>query len=177
MMRFARSLCGSTEEAEDLLQTSLLKGLQAFPRFVSEKLSQREVEAAGKVLATAAATRHLHNWLMKIVKNTWLDKASLARRWVYDDDGVLMDTFPSEIIPLGSAATSLAEEEKAFFDVVLDDEWRRKFADLSDRQRSVLFLAAHDYSYKEIAEILGVPIGTIMSTLSRALARLRKVDA
>jgi RNA polymerase sigma-70 factor (ECF subfamily) len=176
MLRFARSLCGSTEESEDLLQTALLKALQAFPRFVSEKLLERDLHAAGTILATPTGSRHLHNWLMKIVKNTWLDKAPLARRWVYDDDGVLMDTFPSEVIPLGLPPASLADEEKAFFDMVLDDEWRRKFSNLSDRQRSVLFLAAHDYSYKEIADILGVPIGTIMSTLSRALTRLRKLD-
>ena len=47
---------------------------------------------------------------------------------------------------------------------------------LSDDQRSVLWLVAvEEFSYREAAEILDVPIGTVMSRLHRARGELRKV--
>ena len=46
---------------------------------------------------------------------------------------------------------------------------------LSEEQRSVLLLVAvEDFSYAEAARILGVPLGTVMSRLSRARAAMRR---
>jgi len=51
----------------------------------------------------------------------------------------------------------------------------RGFAELSDEQRSVLFLiGVEDLSYEEAAGVLAVPIGTVMSRLSRGRERLRQ---
>ena len=51
----------------------------------------------------------------------------------------------------------------------------RGFAELPEEQRVVLLLiAADDFSYKQAARILGVPIGTVMSRLSRGRERLRQ---
>jgi len=51
----------------------------------------------------------------------------------------------------------------------------RAFAELPEEQRSVLFLVTvEDLSYGEAARILGVPIGTVMSRLSRGRERLRR---
>ncbi len=51
----------------------------------------------------------------------------------------------------------------------------RGFAELPDEQRSVLLLVGvEDFSYVEAARILGVPIGTVMSRLSRGRERLRQ---
>jgi RNA polymerase sigma-70 factor (ECF subfamily) len=50
----------------------------------------------------------------------------------------------------------------------------RAFAVLSEEQRSVLVLiAVEDLSYEEAARVLGVPVGTVMSRLSRGRERLR----
>ncbi|MFL5253505.1 MAG: sigma factor-like helix-turn-helix DNA-binding protein [Rhodopila sp.] len=47
---------------------------------------------------------------------------------------------------------------------------------LPEEQRSLLLLiAVEDFSYQQAAELLGVPIGTIMSRLSRARANLRSL--
>jgi len=46
----------------------------------------------------------------------------------------------------------------------------------ADLQRSLLLLiAVEDFSYQEVADLFGVPLGTIMSRLSRARAELRKL--
>jgi RNA polymerase sigma-70 factor, ECF subfamily len=51
----------------------------------------------------------------------------------------------------------------------------RGFAELPEEQRSVLFLVAvDDFTYREAAGILGVPIGTVMSRLSRGREHLRQ---
>jgi hypothetical protein len=51
----------------------------------------------------------------------------------------------------------------------------RGFARLPEEQRSVLLLiAVEDFSYRETARVLGLPIGTVMSRLSRGRERLRQ---
>ena len=51
----------------------------------------------------------------------------------------------------------------------------RGFAQLPEEQRSVLLLiAVEDFSYRETARVLGLPIGTVMSRLSRGRERLRQ---
>jgi RNA polymerase sigma-70 factor (ECF subfamily) len=51
----------------------------------------------------------------------------------------------------------------------------RGFAELPEEQRSVLLLiAVEDFSYREAARILGLPIGTVMSRLSRGREHLRQ---
>lgn len=56
-------------------------------------------------------------------------------------------------------------------------EVARSFAALPESQREVLHLVAVEgLSYQQAAEVLGVPIGTVMSRLSRARAALRTLD-
>ena len=68
----------------------------------------------------------------------------------------------------------LAREREAFYWAATDDELEARLGDLTETQRSVLFLIAEDFSYKETARILGIPIGTVMSNLSRALKKLKQ---
>jgi RNA polymerase sigma-70 factor (ECF subfamily) len=104
-------------------------------------------------------------WLLQIVRNTcytWLQKNRPSE---------LMTEFDEEI-HRGSSANpeTLATQT---------DERQRLMSaleSLSPRFREVLVLRELEgCSYKEISEITGIPIGTVMSTLSRARERLRQV--
>ena len=186
MLRFAHSLAPSHMEAEDIHQSALLKALKAFPNFVQEKSKlalpnqsshEPPPELSGVALSQNA---HLRNWLMKIVKNTWLDSMPMYRRLVLDNDGNILGNVSVDPIEFGELESGkkqlLSEEERQFWESALDDEWLTKINTLNSRQKSALFLAAHDYTYKEISEILDIPTGTVMSTLSRTIQKLKKTS-
>lgn len=103
-------------------------------------------------------------WLLKIVRNTcytWFANARDARN---------ADEFDEEI-------HAVPEETPESLAIAGADRERlaRALEGLPPRSREVLVLRELEgCSYKEIAEITGVPIGTVMSSLSRARGRLQK---
>jgi RNA polymerase sigma-70 factor (ECF subfamily) len=103
-------------------------------------------------------------WLLQIVRNTcytWLEKNRPSE---------LMTEFDEEVHqrPAASPETLATQaDERQQLMVALES--------LSRRSREVLVLRELEgCSYKEIGEIIGIPIGTVMSTLSRARARLQR---
>ena len=77
---------------------------------------------------------------------------------------------PSEVLPEPSA--SFDGDENDATDT--RDQLKRLLAELSPRERSVVVLRYYcDMSEQEAAATLGIPVGTVKSTCSRALARLR----
>jgi len=102
-------------------------------------------------------------WLLKIVRNTcytWLASARDGRKEEEFDERVhvVPETTPESLAIAG------AERERLV----------RALETLPPRSREVLVLRELEgCSYKEIAEITGVPIGTVMSSLSRARDRLQ----
>ena len=103
-------------------------------------------------------------WLLQIVRNTcytWLEKNRPSE---------LITEFNEEVHqPQSATPETLAAQ---------DDERRRlilALESLSPRSREVLVLRELEgCSYKEIGKITGIPIGTVMSTLSRARERLQR---
>jgi RNA polymerase sigma-70 factor, ECF subfamily len=103
-------------------------------------------------------------WLLQIVRNcchSWLQKnRSLELLSEFDEELHQCQASTPETI-----ATQLDERRRLMF--ILES--------LPGRYREVLVLRDLDgCSYKEIAEITGVPMGTVMSTLSRARERLQR---
>lgn len=196
LLRFACSLAHVRHDADDLLQTSLLKGLQSFPRFVENNLpGVHTPDEALRAFQRPENATHLRHWLFKILKNSFLDHCDKQKRLSGEEafDQALVNHESVEGSWHGQATrpfhveaefagnqkisnSELASLEQAFFQAALDDHWEAKFAGLSSRQRSVVFLAAEGYAYKEIATLLDIPIGTVMSSLSRALQKLKKAD-
>ena len=103
-------------------------------------------------------------WLLKIVRNTcytWLANARGAGQDEEFDEAqhVVAEETPESLAIAGAERERLA----------------RALEGLPPRSREVLVLRELEgCSYKEIAEITGVPIGTVMSSLSRARDRLQK---
>ncbi|APJ04424.1 RNA polymerase sigma factor [Silvanigrella aquatica] len=179
MLRFCYSLCNDKVQAEDIHQTSLLKSLKSFKKFVlnynGQIVCNEDIDA---LFLGTEIQYHFKNWLYKIVKNTYIDDREIQKKWKMDyteDAFELIATDSSQNRESNSIQNTfdLKKEEKEFYKFALDDNWKNRFNLLNDRQRSIVFLAAEDYSYKDISAILGIPMGTVMSTLSRTLQKLK----
>lgn len=104
------------------------------------------------------------------------------RGWLYTIlyNRFLSDTVRRKARSAHEATTGVAEDELPGIDgeqesALAHRDLLRGFAELPAEQRSVLLLiAVEDFSYKEAARILSVPIGTVMSRLSRGRERLRQ---
>ena len=105
----------------------------------------------------------LRGWLYTILYNRFLsDQQRRKRRGVHD---ALTEAIEAELPPIKGGQDEALEHRDLL----------RAFAALPEEQRSVLLLVGvEDLSYDEAARVLGVPIGTVMSRLSRGRERLRR---
>ena len=141
-LRLARTLVRNEADAQDVLQDSFLRAFRHFRGFSGE--SPRA-------------------WLLSIVRNV---SFTLWRKRERDDPGDLETTLDAESDPGPSAEARLLEACDAA-------QIHAALGRLPGIHREVLVLREmEECSYREIAEILGVPIGTVMSRLSRARAQL-----
>jgi RNA polymerase sigma-70 factor (ECF subfamily) len=188
IFRFLLSLTHQEADAEDLLQHTLLKALKGFPEFFKTNYQANELSLA--VMLTQNDTsnnipQHVHNWLMKIAKNSFLDSIQRSSRKLrhfpieeWDESEHSHDLAESghqRFSSMNHRSTSYEESEAEFFNHALDDNWIEKLSELSAKQRSILYLAAEEYSYKDISQILDIPMGTVMSSLSRTVSKLKKL--
>jgi RNA polymerase sigma-70 factor (ECF subfamily) len=104
---------------------------------------------------------NLRGWLYTILYNRFLsDQHRVRRRGLHD-----ALTEETELPGIDGGQHSVLEHRDLL----------RAFAALPEEQRAVLLLVGvEDLSYQETARVLGVPIGTVMSRLSRGRERLRR---
>lgn len=101
----------------------------------------------------------LRAWLFAILRNLFIDRYRVSRR-------------RGETAPLDEISAATPPMQDAMLGV---GDILAALDRLPEEQRSLLLLVGvEDLSYDEAAKVLGVPIGTIMSRLSRARERLRK---
>ena len=99
----------------------------------------------------------LRPWLLSVMHNLHLNQ---LRDWHLDDGHALLDDLPEPLDPSAPAGDRLDLE--------------RALAALPPGQRAVMLLVVvEEYTYAEAAEILGVPVGTVMSRLHRGREALR----
>lgn len=142
LRRFAWTLTTSRDDGDDLVQAACLKALGALDQY-------------------QPGTR-LDSWLMRILYTSWIDGGRSRVRRPTD-----VDTEAVEALSDAGLGARVAESRLELTEV------RRAMARLAPEQRAVLGLVAIEgLSYREAAEALGVPVGTVMSRLGRARARL-----
>jgi len=145
LYRIAVRLAGSPEIAEDILQEVFLQAWKSFDAY--EKGT------------------NCRAWLYKIlffkVKHYRRSAKIQAKYFQADDDeGTLF----------GQAAAPIDVPQH-----LTDEKILRAVDALPEKFRAVILLAdVEDFDYKEVAQILNVPLGTVMSRLSRARQKLRK---
>lgn len=105
----------------------------------------------------------LRGWLYTILYNRFLSDIGRRKRvGLYDRLGEVAE----DALPGVEGGQHSALEHR---------DLMRAFATLPEEQRSVLLLVAvEDLSYEEAARVVGVPVGTVMSRLSRGRERLRR---
>ena len=147
LYRAARRYTRSTADAEDLVQETMVKAYAGFHSF--------------------RAGTNVRAWLFRIMTNTWINSYRTAQRRV---DEVLAGDV-TDVRPNASGSQSA---ELAVLEAMGDDEVRDALQALPEGQRLVVYYAdVEGFRYKEIADILAVPLGTVMSRLHRGRANLR----
>jgi len=148
IFNFAHWLTQNRDEAEDLVQETYMKALKAFGNF--------------------QPGTNFRAWIYRILRNTFLNTRSgkkLAKTVSLDDE-------ETGVPP--AAATDAQTPESILIDRSHQDLVTAALEELPLHFREVLLLCeVEEMSYQEIADTVAVPVGTVMSRLSRARAALR----
>ncbi|HLI74484.1 MAG TPA: sigma-70 family RNA polymerase sigma factor [Acidimicrobiales bacterium] len=143
-------------DAEDLVQETFLKAYRAFDRYEDGT--------------------NIRAWLYKILTNTFINSYRAAKRRpekadVEDVEDLYMYRRLGELPTAGTGRSAEDEVLSGF----TDDEVKNAIESLPESFRIAVLLAdVEGFSYKEIADITDVPIGTVMSRIHRGRKALQK---
>ena len=141
-------------DAEDVVQETFLKAYRAYDSYTEGT--------------------NLKAWLYRILTNTYINKYRKAQRRPSEVElGELQDLYLYKRLGEASGASPSAEAD--MLDAFVDTDVIEALESLPETFRMPVLLADVDgFSYTEIAEILDVPIGTVMSRLHRGRNALQK---
>jgi RNA polymerase sigma-70 factor (ECF subfamily) len=149
LYNFAHWLTQNREEAEDLVQETYVKALKGFSSFE---------------LGT-----NFRAWIYRILRNTFLT----SRKGLKVTMTVALDFDEDEESP--ETAIERATPETILFARSSQEVLQKAIDELPVHFREILLLCeVEEMSYQEISETLAVPVGTVMSRLSRARQTLRR---
>lgn len=150
LRRYARVLTRSADQADDLVQAACERALAA-------------ERGPGEGVPFDA-------WMMRIARNLWIDQRRRSRNEVTVD--VEDDDEAAAAAGTAPDTADVADQRRSLQRV------RSAIDRLPDDQREVLLLVCGEgRSYREAADVLGVPVGTVMSRLARARTRLAALAA
>ncbi len=144
----------SPADAEDVVQETFLKAYRAYDSYTEGT--------------------NLKAWLYRILTNTYINKYRKAQRRPSEVElGELQDLYLYKRLGESSGASQSAEAD--MLDEFVDTDVIEALESLPETFRFPVLLADVDgFSYKEIAEMLDIPIGTVMSRLHRGRKALQK---
>jgi len=148
-MRYTKN----SEDAQDLVQDTYAKAYTSFHQF--------------------EPGTNLKAWLYRVLTTTFINTYRKDQRRPQTSDSELEDW------QIAEASSHTSDQGKSTEDVVLenlpDSDIKNALAEIPEEFRMAVFLAdVEGFSYKEIAEIVGVPAGTVMSRLHRGRKQLRE---
>jgi len=143
-------------DAEDLLQETFLRAYRGFPNFTDGT--------------------NLRAWLYRILTNTYINTyRAKQRRPEQTELDEVEDMYLYRRIGGLEAATLGRSAEDELMDLFAESEVKEAIESLPDNFRVAVLLAdIEGFAYKEIAEMLDIPIGTVMSRLHRGRKALQK---
>jgi RNA polymerase sigma-70 factor, ECF subfamily len=153
LYRSALWLTHNRAEAEDLVQEACLRAFRGFHRF--------------------NPGTNCRAWLLTILRNEFLKRLKKGSHEILDSDPGDRQRGATSITDVGRTR---GHPEEEFLQTVLHGDVDRALKALPLAHREVVILAdLEGLSYKEIAQVVGCPIGTVMSRLSRGRAHLRQL--
>ena len=143
-------------DAEDLVQDTYLRAYRGFGGFTEGT--------------------NLRAWLFRILTNAFINTyRSRQRRPAESDLADVEDLYLYRRLGALEAVAASRSAEDQLFDMLTDDEVKQALEDLPENFRLPVLLAdVEGFSYKEIAEMLEIPIGTVMSRLHRGRKSMQK---
>lgn len=152
----ALKLTKDEQDAEDLVQETMLKAFRYFDKYENGT--------------------NCKAWLFKIMHNTFINryrKSQRRKEYLVDDEEERPLEQRAEASEKHPFVGEFEDEEDVFFKM-FGDEVKRALEDVPVHFRMVVLLAdLQDFQYKEIADIMDCPIGTVMSRLYRGRRILR----
>jgi RNA polymerase sigma-70 factor, ECF subfamily len=145
LYRMATRLSRDPQKAEDLVQETFLRALRGRDNFTLADYGVRP-------------------WLLRIMRNLHISRGEREARQPASAD--------AESLENGRITDAELPIDPASFEA-MDEDLVAAVNDLSEEYRTVLLLwAIEDFSYKEIADAVDIPLGTVMSRLHRARQQL-----
>jgi len=143
-------------DAEDLVQETYLKGYRSYASFTEGT--------------------NLRAWLFRIMTNTYINSYRAKQRRPDETDlGDVEDLYLYKNLGDVQHAAGNRSAEESLMDILPDDDVKQALEDLPDNFRLPVILAdVEGFAYKEIAEMLDIPIGTVMSRLHRGRKAMQK---
>jgi RNA polymerase sigma-70 factor (ECF subfamily) len=156
VFRFALRLSGSRDQAEDLVQDTFLRAYRAWDQYTPGT--------------------QCRSWLFTICRNLYLRRRERGQR--HDEivsENVDKSSGPFEVVnPVWVKAVE-ADPEGGFFDSIVDEEVLDRIRQLPEDYRTAVILSdLEGFTYQEIADLTGVPVGTVKSRLFRGRRILQK---
>ncbi|HET9948455.1 MAG TPA: sigma-70 family RNA polymerase sigma factor [Longimicrobiales bacterium] len=154
--RFALRLTGSRDEAEDLVQETFLRAFRSWDQYTPGTRAK--------------------SWLFTICRNVFLRRRERERR----HDEIVAESAGregSDASPVNPVWVSVlgVDPEGDFFESIVDERILQAIDELPDEYATAVLLSdLEGLPYAEIAELTGVPVGTVKSRLFRGRRRLQE---
>ena len=152
----AMRMTRNAADSEDLVQETYLKAFNAYERF--------------------EAGTNLKAWMYRILTNSYINAYRKKQRRPDESDiDDIEDLYLYRRLGGAESAVLGRSAEDELLEMFGEDEVKLALEDLPEHYRMPILLAdVEGFAYKEIAEILDVPIGTVMSRLHRGRKQLQK---